>query len=285
MLDGMTDPLQALVLGALQGITELFPISSLGHTVLLPGVLGWSVDQSDPAFLAFLVATHFATALVLLAFYAAQWLRIVRGMLRSLAEREVTLANADGRLGWLLVLATIPAGLAGLLFQDQVRILFASPRIAAAFLVANGVVLLGGEALRRRAETRDGLPLATLPWWRALAIGAAQVLALVPGFSRTGVTMSGGLVAGLAHPDAARFAFLLATPIIFAASVLKLPEFFASSNSASLLPTVLGMVAAAVCAYASVRYLTRYFTVNTLRPFAIYCIAAGALASVLLGLR
>lgn len=276
MLDGMLDWWQALLLGALQGMTELFPISSLGHTVLIPSLIGWPIDQSDPAFLAFLVATHFATSLVLLGFYFRTWLAIARGMLRSLRERVIDPDDADARLGWLLVVATVPAGILGLLFEEQVRALFATPRVAAAFLFGNGLLLLGAEVLRRRSLGRDGIPPHRLPWWRAFAVGAAQSLALLPGFSRTGAAMSGSLLAGLSHEDAARFAFLMATPVIFAASALKLPELAVHGSADTVLPTLVGMVAAALCAYASVRYLTRYFHVNTLTPFGVYCAIAGA---------
>lgn len=278
----MLEVWQALALGALQGITELFPISSLGHTVLLPSLVGWNVDQADPAFLAFLVATHFATALVLLGFFARTWLRIVGGLLRSLRAREIAPDDADARLGWLLVVATVPAGVLGLLLEDQVRALFASPRIAAVFLTGNGLMLLGAELLRRRSLDREGVPPHALAWWRAIAIGTAQALALLPGFSRTGATMSAGLSAGLSHPDAARFAFLMATPIIFAASALKLPELAIHGSAQTVTPTVAGMAGAAVCAYLSVRYLTRYFRFNTLVPFALYCMAFGAVSFVAL---
>jgi undecaprenyl-diphosphatase len=279
----MLDVWQALLLGALQGITELFPISSLGHTVLLPSLIGWEIKQSDPAFLSFLVATHFATALVLLGFYAGEWVRIVGAMLGSLRDREIT--TPDARLGWLLVVATIPAGLLGLLFEEQVRTLFASARIAAVFLTINGVVLFGAELLRRRAAGAASPAPAALPWKTAIAIGTAQASALLPGLSRTGATISGGLLAGLSHADAAHFAFLMATPIIFAAAALKLPALFAQGSAETVGPTLVGMLASGIAAFLSVRYLTRYFRVNTLTPFAIYCFLAGLISFAVLLLR
>ncbi|HZC30408.1 MAG TPA: undecaprenyl-diphosphate phosphatase [Gaiellaceae bacterium] len=275
---------QALILGLLQGVSELFPISSLGHTVLLPAVLGWNIDQGDPYFLAFVIATHLATAIVLFAFYIRIWLAIFAGMLRSLRDREIRADDVNAHLGWLIVVATIPAGIVGLLFQDEVRQLFATPTVAALFLMANGAMLLVIEVFRRRAmRPEPDWPLG-FGWLRALGVGAAQSFALLPGISRTGATMGGGLAAGLAHIDSARFAFLMATPIIGAAALLKLPE-LAVTGSASQLDTVaVGMVAAGVAAYLSVRYLDRYFRTRTLIPFGTYCLVAGALASLLLRL-
>lgn len=273
---------QALLLGALQGVTELFPISSLGHSVLVPALLGWHVDQGDPYFLAFVIATHLATALVLFAFYARMWLAIFAGMLRSLRDREIRADDADARLGWLIVVATVPAGIVGLLLQDEVRRLFASPTVAALFLMLNGAMLLLVEVFRRRAmRPEPGWPLS-FGWLRALGVGAAQAFALLPGISRTGVTMGGGLVAGLAHIDAARFAFLMATPIIGAAAVLKLPQLALTGSASALGATAAGMAAAAVAAFLSIRYLDRYFRTRTLIPFGTYCLLAGAAASLLL---
>ena len=209
---------QAIVLGLLQGVSELFPVSSLGHSVILPSLLGWNIHQNDPYFITFLVATHLATALVLLGFFWDDWVRIVRGMWRSLVEREIRADNTDGRLGWLLVVGTIPAGLLGLLLEDRLRHVFASPKSAAFFLMLNGFMLYGAELLRRRApqveEDDDARIAKQTTFGGAFGIGAAQALALIPGFSRSGATMGGGLLMGLSNKDAARFAFLLATPII-----------------------------------------------------------------------
>ena len=276
---------QAIVLGALQGITELFPISSLGHSVLLPAVLRWDLDEADPAFLSFLVATHLATALVLFAFFIRQWLAILGGLIRSLRDREIGASDVEAKLGWLIVVATVPAGLLGVLFQDRVQTLLATPRIAAGLLTANGAALLFIEVLRRRAMQPDPTWPRRFGWGRAVAVGVAQSLALLPGISRTGATIGGGLLAGLSHFDAARFAFLMATPIIGAAAVLKLPELFVHSSGATTGTTILGMIAAAVAAYLSVRYLDRYFRTRTLIPFGAYCLGAGLASSALLLLR
>ena len=225
----MQDPLtyfQAIVLGVVQGIAEPFPISSLGHAVILPRLLGWDIHQNDKFFLSFLVATHLATAVVLLGIFWQDWKRIVRGMFRSLQTRELAPGDSDARLGWLLVLGTIPAGLLGLIFEHPLRHLFASAASAAAFLIVNGFLLLLFERLRKRAPQpgeNEGDPdarLAKLTWRQAIAVGTSQAAALIPGISRSGVTMGGGLMVGLSNEDAARYAFLLATPIIGAAAVL-----------------------------------------------------------------
>jgi undecaprenyl-diphosphatase len=276
---------QAVLLGLLQGFSELFPISSLGHSVILPRVLGWDIHQNDPFFVTFLVATHLATALVLLAFFRRDWVRIVRGLGRSLRNREVG-ADSDARLGWLLAVGTVPAGLLGLLLEHALRDLFASGRSAAFFLIANGVMLYGAERLRRRAptvETADGSDerIARQVSWRgALAIGAAQAVALVPGFSRSGATMAGGLAVGLSNEDSARFAFLLATPIIGAAAILKLPDLIGTAGDGVRGPALVGAVCSAATAYLAVRFLMRYFETNRLTPFAAYCVAAGVAASL-----
>lgn len=274
---------QAVILGFLQGISELFPVSSLGHSVVLTGLLGWSIHQNDEFFLVFLVATHFATALVLFAFYRRDWVRIVSGLFRSLAEREIRDTDPDARLAWLLVVGTIPAGMLGLLLEEPLRRLFVAPRTAAVFLAANGVLLFMGEALRRKAQEEnresDGdRRIARLGWFEAARVGGLQALALIPGFSRTGATLAGSLWVGLSHEDALRFSFLLATPIIAAAAVLKLPDLLTADARAVLGPALIGAVCAAIGAYVSVRFLTRYFQTKTLSPFAAYCLLAGVLA-------
>jgi undecaprenyl-diphosphatase len=273
---------QALVLGLLQGIAELFPISSLGHSVVLPRVFGWDIHQNDDYFLTFLIATHLATALVLLGFFARDWARIVRGLGRSLRDREIGADDTDAKLGWLLVVATIPAGLLGLALEHPLRTVFASPQSAAVFIALNGVLLYGAERLRRGAPVVERAGLQSdariaqrLSFRSALAVGSAQALALVPGFSRSGVTMGGGLLVGLSNEDAARFSFLLATPIIGAAAVLKLPELMGSQGDHVRGQALVGALGAALTAYLSVRFLLRFFETNRLTPFAIYCFAVG----------
>jgi undecaprenyl-diphosphatase len=281
---------QAIVLGLLQGFSELFPISSLGHSVILPQLLGWDIHQNDEFFITFLVATHLATAIVLFLFFLSDWLRIFKGMGRSFARREIG-EDPDARLGWLLVVGTIPAGLLGLLLQDSLRNLFASAQSAAFFLMLNGVMLYGAERLRRRApEAEVDVPSAVqdaqisrrVSWMGALGVGAAQALALIPGFSRSGATMGGGLVIGLNNEQAARFAFLLATPIIGAAAVLKLPDLFGSAGNGVRGPAFVGALCAALTAYLSVRFLMRFFETNRLTPFAVYCLVAGFASSIYL---
>jgi undecaprenyl-diphosphatase len=271
---------QAALLGLLQGITELFPISSLGHSVLVPQLLNWQIDQTSPQFIGFVVATHLGTALVLLAFFWRDWVRIIAGIFRSLFRFGIE-GDAHARLGWLLITATVPAGLIGLLFQTKLQTLFGAGILVAIALVCNGIMLFGAERLRKRASTSDAdaEALAKLSFGQAFFIGIAQTLALIPGFSRTGVTMTGGLLSGLSRESAARFAFLLATPIILAASVLEIPKLLSAGGAGVAFA---GALCAAAAAYVSVRFLTRYFKTRTLWPFAFYCVVAGILAFLFL---
>ena len=273
---------QAAILGLVQGVSELFPVSSLGHSVILPSLFGWNIHQNAPYFLTFLVALHLATAIVLLGFFWQDWVRIVKGLGRSLRDREIT--DTDAKLGWLLILGTIPAGILGLTLQDYLRKLFASPEYASIFLALNGLLLFGAEALRRRApveaEDDDERIARTVGWTQSFTVGAAQALALIPGFSRSGASMGGGLLVGLSHKDAARFAFLLATPLIFAAAVLKLPELAGSQGNGVRGPALVGALCSALTAYLSVRFLMRYFETRTLIPFAIYCLCAGIASTI-----
>jgi undecaprenyl-diphosphatase len=276
---------QAIVLGLLQGVSELFPISSLGHSVVLPKLLGWNIHQNDSYFLTFLVATHLATALVLLGFFWRDWWRILRGLGRSLRDREIREDDTDAKLGWLLVVGTIPAGILGLLLEHKLRTVFASARSAAFFLIVNGLLLFVAEVLRRRAPRAEhGDPDDRIGrrvgWGEAFGIGTIQASALVPGISRSGVTMGGGLLAGLSNEDAARFAFLLATPIIGAAAALKLPELFGSQGNGVRGPALVGAICAAASAYLAVRFLMRFFETNRLTPFAVYCVVAGLACTI-----
>ncbi len=292
---------EAIVVGALQGVSELFPVSSLGHSILLPAWLGgqWQRDLSvgkDSPYLAVLVAMHVATALALVLFFRKDWIRIIGGLWTSIRHREVR--TPDQRLAWLLVLATIPVGLAGLLFEGLLRDFLGKPVPAAIFLTLNGGVLYAAEKFSHRkppgdddtvdfsteetlvmravtVEEKTDVRLAKLGVGEAVLIGAAQIFALLPGISRSGITMVAGLRRGLGHEDAARFAFLLATPVILAAGVLKMPTLFATENHASLGPALVGSVIAGIASYISVRFLTGYFETRTLTPFAIYCVLAG----------
>jgi undecaprenyl-diphosphatase len=271
---------QGAILGLLQGFSELFPISSLGHSVILPKLVGWNIHQNDPFFITFLVATHLATALVLLGFFWQDWVRIVRGLGRSLRDREIADDDVDAKLAWLLIIGTIPAGILGLLLEHALRHAFASARSAAFFLMLNGIMLYGAERLRRRAPAAgEGDPDARIVqrvgWRSAFGVGAIQALALIPGFSRSGATMGGGLLVGLSNEDAARFAFLLATPIIGAAAALKLPDLFGAAGNGVRGPALVGALCSAVTAYLAVRFLMRFFETNRLTPFAYYCFAAG----------
>jgi undecaprenyl-diphosphatase len=277
---------QAVILGLTQGIAEPFPISSLGHGVILPRLAGWNIHQNDKFFLTFLIATHLATAIVLLLFFLKDWVRIVKGLGRSLAMREIRAEDTDARLGWLLVAGTIPVGVIGLLLQEPLRKLFASPQTAAAFLIVNGIALLVFERLRKRApapgdyEGDVDARLAKLSWRQAIAVGTSQAAALVPGISRSGFTMGGGLLAGLSNEDAARFGFLLATPVIFAAAALKLPELFGAQGNGVRGPALVAGLCAAVTTFFAVKFLLRWFQTNRLTPFGFYCIGLGLISTL-----
>ncbi|WP_433618175.1 undecaprenyl-diphosphate phosphatase [Dactylosporangium sp. CA-139114] len=276
---------EAIVVGLLQGVTELFPVSSLGHSVLLPALVGgrWARDLSVSApespYLAFVVGLHVATALALLMFFWRDWLRILGGFGSSLRYRRIM--TPEERLAWMIIVATIPVGVTGLLLEHTFRTVLGRPVPAAVFLTLNGIVLLGAERLRRRAPAQDrttGDPderLASGSFSRALQIGSAQILALLPGISRSGATMGAGLLKGLSHEDAARLSFLLATPVIFAAGVLKVPDLAGPLGAGIRGQVLAGSVASFAAAYLSVRFLTRYFERRTLTPFALYCVAAG----------
>jgi len=407
---------QAVVIALIQGVTELFPISSLGHSVLIPAWFGGSwqtmVTQSSQAssessfYLAYIVALHCATALALMWFFRADWVRIIRGFFRSLpasvrlslAHRRLRLSvtDKDERLAWMIIFATIPVGLTGVVLEHTFRTLFAKPAAAAILLFVNGLILLGAEALRRSAVRRKqagvqtgasrsaqafapaSAPGPAVPPWEAAApgypgtpgygypgvpqnpgysanpnpgysanpgypanpnpgyygnpggpgrasapqpgaagrgqpashrrpsggrdgsdvtaaeqsderisklsyvdgivIGATQILALLAGISRSGVTMAGGLWRGLDHEDAARFAFLLATPVILAAGVLKVPSLLGPAGAHIHGQVVVGVIVCGIAAYLSVRFLVRWFQTRTLTPFAIYCLAFGILS-------
>jgi undecaprenyl-diphosphatase len=297
---------EAVIVGAAQGVTELFPVSSLGHSILVPALLGgqWAkdLDVSAPQspYLAFIVGLHVATAAALLVFFWRDWLRVLAGFVSSARHRRIQTANE--RLAWLLVGGTIPVGLAGLFLEKLFRTTLGKPVPAAAFLLLNGIALYAGEVLRRRAaaavpeqqpvggpveHTGEAVDnrLAALPMGRGVLIGSAQILALLPGISRSGITIVAGLWRGLSHEDAARFSFLLATPIILAAGVYKIPDLFGPLGSGIGGQVLAGSIASFVCAYLAVRFLTRYFETRTLTPFAIYCAVFGAASLAWLTLR
>ncbi len=279
--------LQAILFAIVQGVSELFPVSSLGHAVILPAVLGWHVNQDSPQFLPFLVVLHVGTATALLVYFWREWW----GLLLALLGRGEAVAEHRHLIA-LLVIGTLPAVVLGFVFEHRLRHLFGSPLAAAFFLIINGFVLFGGERLRRRAlAAHDRRELGDAGWRDAFAVGLWQTLAFLPGISRSGATIVGGLLVGLRHEAAARFSFLLATPVIAGAAALEIPklrhlpiEAGAAAVSGGTL-WIAGLVAG-VTAYASTAFLMRYFRRReesaALDPFAYYCWAAGVLALVLL---
>lgn len=272
-----------MLLAVLQGVSELFPISSLGHTVLLPALLRWHVDEGSESFLAFVVVLHLGTALALIVFYRRDWLAIVRALIASIVRGRMS-DDRDERTAWLLIAGTIPVGILGVLLQTAVKSLFASPIPVSLFLFINGFIMLFGEWLRRRQHQRPGRSYRKLEELKprdGVFVGVMQSLALLPGISRSGSAIVAGLLRDLHHDDAARYSFLLATPVILAASVLEIPTLFAPDAHVVLVQAIVGCVVAGVTAYASVAFLTRWFRHNDLSPFAWYCIVAGAISFIL----
>ena len=287
--------LQAIVIGLLQGVTELFPISSLGHSVLVPAWLGWdnlvgSQSGNESFYLAFLVGLHLATAVALLVHYRHDWIGITAGFLRTVRNRRIE--GPQERMAWLLILATIPVGVVGLVYEHSLRTLFAKPLAAAVFLTLNGLILSAGETLRRRqarpaarslgaaAAVRPpaGHTIEQLSFAEGISIGAAEILALLAGISRSGVTMVAGLLRGLDHENAARFSFMLATPVILAAGLYKLPDLLGPNGNGLHGQILAGSIVAGLAAYGAVRFLERFFRSNTLLPFAVYCFVVGGLS-------
>ncbi len=257
------------------------PVSSLGHGVILPSLLGWNVDQESPTFLPFFVVLHLGTATALLVFFRREWMSVIRGFFLPLTTRKLA-GDPEGRLAWLLLAGTVPAGVVGLLFEKALSANFARPALAASFLVLNGIVLLLGERLRRRGAKEGASELSL---WQAIAVGTSQVLALIPGISRSGITVVGGLASGLSAEAAARFSFLLATPIILAAGVLEVPKLVEFGTAKTMEVALFGGVVAGLAAYGSTALLMVLFRrreIEALGPFGYYCIGAGLVALVLL---
>jgi undecaprenyl-diphosphatase len=309
--------LEAAVIGLVQGVSEMFPVSSLGHSVLIPALVGgsWARDLNvaapESSYLAFIVGLHVATALALLIYFRRDWVRIIGGFFTSIRDREIY--TADQKLAWMIIVATIPVGLVGLTFEHTFRTIFGQAKYAAVFLIVNGIILIAGERFRRRTSVQADVAsarerehaelvaagrhtssdsraerqreqaavvvsdrrLATLPYGPAIMIGSAQILGLLAGISRDGVTMVAGLTRGLSREDAGRFAFLLATPVILAAGALKIPDLFGPLGRGIHGQILLASVLSGLGAYFSVRYLIRYLRSRTLTPFGIYCVVGG----------
>lgn len=272
---------QAFWLALLQGTTEILPVSSLGHGVILPSLLGWHVDQESPTFVPFFVVLHLGTATALFVFFRREWAGVIKGFFRTLRTRNLR-GDREGRLAWLLAAGTVPAGLVGLVFERALSANFARPSLAAVFLILNGVFLLLGERLRR-LRLRGGA--SGLSFWQAAAVGTSQVLALIPGISRSGVTVVGGLASGLNAETAARFSFLLATPIILAAGILEVPKLVRYGTPHTLEVAMFGGAVAGTAAYVSTAALMLLFRrreIEALGPFGYYCAGAGLVSLLLL---
>ena len=333
--------LEAAVVGLVQGVSELFPVSSLGHNVLIPALVGgsWasdlSVAKANSPYLAFIVGMHVATAIALLIYFWRDWIRIIGGLFSSIRHREVQ--TRDQRMAWMIILATIPVGLVGVVADKPFREIFGKPIVAGVFLIVNGVILYCGERFRPRSSIRADQEIAAqraealtpvhagarrpsgpaapgmarqarhasgqqaarqeelvlaiqaderlsrMGYLQAVIIGASQILALLAGISREGVTMAGGLVRGLSHEDAMRFSFLLSTPVILAAGALKISDLTGSLGNDVRGQVLAGSAAAAISSVFAVVFLARYFRTRTLTPFAIYCVAAGLISIIRFG--
>jgi undecaprenyl-diphosphatase len=261
--------LGAIVLAIVQGVTELFPVSSLGHSVVLPHITGLPLNIESPSFIPLLTLLHLGTATALLIYFWPDWMKILRSLVTKDGDRE------SRKLFLLLIIGTLPAGLVGLLFEKRLAALFGNYEYVAFFLILNGGILFLGELLRRRSRVRG---LRNLTYTHAFMIGMSQVVALLPGFSRSGASLVGGLLVGLTHEAAAEFSFLLATPIIFAAGVLEVPKLLQPQLRPDLFPGLVGGIAAGVVAYIVTDFLMKYFKrheINALYPFGIYCILLG----------
>jgi undecaprenyl-diphosphatase len=261
----------------LQGVTELFPVSSLGHAVVVPHWLGWNIDREAPTYLPFLVMLHLGTAIALAVYFWEDWWALIY----SLVSRSPDRISAENRyLVLLLIVGTVPAGILGFVLEKRLAALFGQYQLVAIFLALNGFLLFLGEWLRRRQRVQT---LADLRPAQAFAIGISQALALLPGFSRSGATMVGGLMVGLTHQSAARFGFLLATPIILGAALVEVPKLIRPESRPELLPALAGGVVAGIVAYISTAILMRYFKqneVNALIPFGVYCCLIGVVSIV-----
>ncbi|MGO9222075.1 MAG: undecaprenyl-diphosphate phosphatase [Streptosporangiaceae bacterium] len=330
--------LEAAVVGLVQGVSEMFPVSSLGHNVLIPAIIGgsWARDLNvatpESPYLAFIVGLHVATAIALIIYFWRDWVRIAGGFFTSIRDREVRTGNQ--KLAWMIILATIPVGIVGLLFEHTFRVIFGKPILAGIFLTVNGLILIAGERYRSQAsraadaaiaaqrepgvvparepelvgagwaaaggraraggravrehEQADAIEadrrLAGMTYPQTIVVGSAQILALLAGISRDGVTMVAGMTRGLSREDAARFAFLLATPVILAAGALKIPDLLGPLGNGIRGQILLGSVLSGVGAYLSVRFLLRYLRTRTLTPFGVYCLIAGVASVLYLGL-
>lgn len=272
--------IQALIIATLQGATELFPVSSLGHAVILPGLFGWSVDQKSPDFLPFLVVLHLGTAVALLAYFWRDWYGFGRAVL---GQGEPETVRRERKIFWLICAATLPAVVLGFGLEHKLREFFGTPALAAAFLIVNGFILFIGDRIRKHGtKSLDQVGFKT-----ALVIGACQALALIPGISRSGSTMVGGVLAGLTHKESARFSFLMATPVIAGAGVLEVPKLIKAHDQIAFTNStvITAGIVAGVVAYLSVAALMYYFKkneINALKPFAFYCWIAGAVALIVL---
>ena len=278
---------QAVIIGAIQGITELFPISSLGHAILVPAWLGGTfrefISSENQSYLLVTIAMHLASSVALFIVFRKRWTRLISGSLSAVKNRN--LQSTQFRVLSYIFIATVPVGILGLAFDDYFQSIFGNPKFSSIFLTINGLILVGAERLAKRDQLHeltdsDAEIDQRVNVRRSVVIGFGQSLALFAGISRFGVTMSAGLLSKLNHSVASDFAFLLSLPVILGASIVKLPDLFTTDTNQIIGQIIVGSIVSFICTYISVTFLVRWFKTRTLYPFAIYCLVFGILSFV-----
>jgi len=272
--------IQIIIYALVQGITELFPVSSVGHAVMLPYLAGWTNISGNNQFLPFVVMLHLGTAFALLIYFWRDWLNLIRALFTPRAKER--------RLLGRVIVATIPAAAIGFLIEHKLRDLFPSALSAGLFLVVNGLILFVADRLLKKGSRARFKSIEQISYPQSFLIGVVQSLALIPGFSRSGVTMTAGLGMGMSYEESARFSFLLATPVILGAGILEIPKVLKSHTPGMLHFGIVGGLLSGIVAFLSVAFLMRYFQqseVKALRPFAYYSVIVGGVVAVLAALH
>jgi undecaprenyl-diphosphatase len=264
--------IDVIILSLTQGFSELFPVSSLGHTIIIQSLLNVSVTKDTTEFLPFIIALHLGTAIALIIYFKEEWTKIIKALFKSAYKGRIDNKAFEEKFSWMLVIGTVPVGIVGIIFANVIKNLFSSPVPASIFLIINGIILMSGEKIKKTEENR--VALKNLSFKNAFTTGASQIFALLPGISRSGISMVSGLLLKLNHEDAAYFSFMLATPVILAAAVLEIPSLFKSSSQI-LDYSIFGAILSGITAYLSVRFLMKYFKQGTLIPYSYYSIIAG----------
>lgn len=269
--------IHVIILSVVQGISELFPISSLGHTIIIESFLDIKELSKDSTFVPFIVALHLGTAAALVVYFHQEWSKIVKGFIKTMKIGSIGNTYYE-RLPWLLIVGTIPVGVIGLFLENPIKQLFTSPFIVGVFLICNGLILFIAEKIKQHM-IKNPYTLDTISFKQTFIIGLSQSFALLPGISRSGISMATGLLYNLSHEEAAYFSFMLATPVIAAAGALEIPQLF-TSNITSILYAILGATIAGIVAYLSVKFLMHYFEKGNLYIYAYYSFFMGIAALI-----